>query len=81
LTSAAEIKYNLENCIFFKENIHVGCPKPITTLHKTDNIVIRTYIIVVGMHASHFTSSTVVLAHIFVCNYKGKAAPLDAMKA
>jgi hypothetical protein len=33
------------------------------------------YIIVVGMHASHFTSSTVALAHILACKYKGKAAP------
>jgi len=39
------------------------------------------YIIAVGMHASHFTSSTVALAHNFVCNYKDRAAPLDAMKA
>jgi len=39
------------------------------------------YITVVGMHASHFTSSTVALAHNFVCNYKDRAAPLDAMKA
>jgi len=33
------------------------------------------YIIVVGMHATHFTSSAVALAHIFACNYKGKVAP------
>jgi len=58
-----------------KENIHIECPKPITTLHTTDNIVICMYIIVVGMHTSYFTSSAVPLAHIFACNYKGKAAP------
>jgi hypothetical protein len=66
---------------FLKENIHIECPKPITALHTTENFVICIYIIVVGMHASHFPSSTVALAHIFACNYKGKAAPLDAMKA
>ena len=61
---------------FHKENIRNECPKPITTLHTKEMIVICMYIIVVGMHANHFTSSAVALAHILACNYKGKAAPL-----
>ena len=33
------------------------------------------------MHATHFTSSAVALAHIFACNYEANLPPLHSMKA